>query len=513
MTSVTLFVYDISNGLAKSLSSQLLGTHIEAIYHTSVVVFNREIFYGQGISVAQIKQTHFGLPIDEIAMGNTSIDYATFKEFLNQIKSRFSAANYHLLNFNCNTFTNEVCKFLLGKAIPSKILSLPSEFLNTPLGKMIEPMINQAFQHSTYKTSDLLESAVVQTDAIFEHKPVVYLENDSQFDSLNLPLAILMFTSSTCAPCTQIKPMFLEHAANFPYPSPVFKPPQHPTAIIVDTNKCHGTKLKFNISAVPTFVKIVNNQPASRVMGADPTALLQLFDFHSNPIPLEFVSKCQFCFNRQFNATKNKEKLQQLQISLPNNNVESYKKALNTDAVNWYPILDHLRVTLLDCDADVPLLCDIVDKLHNLTKSENIVVLAPTLLCGCRVLINMFSTTTILLNESLRNALMQLIPDLIDSSIFPTLKSNISTILKNIGVWISKRQGLVKDMNVYFVDEDDDLFLMEYSSVCCEFINKTSENDLLISLAMIKLHPEQIDLVNTIILEMDGQMGKYFKNK
>ncbi len=35
---VQLFVYDLSNGLARAMSASLIGTQIEGIWHTSIVV-------------------------------------------------------------------------------------------------------------------------------------------------------------------------------------------------------------------------------------------------------------------------------------------------------------------------------------------------------------------------------------------------------------------------------------------------------------------------------------------
>lgn len=35
---VKLYVYDLSNGMARAMSQSLLGTQIDAIYHTSIVV-------------------------------------------------------------------------------------------------------------------------------------------------------------------------------------------------------------------------------------------------------------------------------------------------------------------------------------------------------------------------------------------------------------------------------------------------------------------------------------------
>lgn len=47
------------------------------------------------------------------------------------IRFNFRAEKYHLLDFNCNTFTNDVCQFLTGEGIPGHITDLPADFLNT----------------------------------------------------------------------------------------------------------------------------------------------------------------------------------------------------------------------------------------------------------------------------------------------------------------------------------------------------------------------------------------------
>ena len=78
MSRVQLYVYDLSNGLAKQLSRQLTGRQIDGIWcantqrmlccdtyhgcvkdrHTSIVVFGKEVFYGQGIAITKPGQSH-----------------------------------------------------------------------------------------------------------------------------------------------------------------------------------------------------------------------------------------------------------------------------------------------------------------------------------------------------------------------------------------------------------------------------------------------------------------------
>lgn len=147
MSKVELYVYDLSNGLARSLSLPLTGRQIDGIWHTSVVLWNREIYYGQGIlEVSPPGTTHHGNPVQKIELGTTQIDEATFEEYLDNMRDHYTGEKYHLLEFNCNSFTNDVVGFLTGGTIPSWITNLPSEFLSTPFGASLRPQIDAMFR-------------------------------------------------------------------------------------------------------------------------------------------------------------------------------------------------------------------------------------------------------------------------------------------------------------------------------------------------------------------------------
>lgn len=48
--TVQLYIYDLTSGMAAMMSQMLAGRHIEGIWHTAVVIYGREYFYGgQGI--------------------------------------------------------------------------------------------------------------------------------------------------------------------------------------------------------------------------------------------------------------------------------------------------------------------------------------------------------------------------------------------------------------------------------------------------------------------------------
>jgi len=58
-------------GLAKSFSPMLLGKTIDGIWHTGIVVYGREYYFGGGICIGIPKQTPYGHPVKEIPMGET----------------------------------------------------------------------------------------------------------------------------------------------------------------------------------------------------------------------------------------------------------------------------------------------------------------------------------------------------------------------------------------------------------------------------------------------------------
>jgi hypothetical protein len=89
--------------------------------HTSVVVFGREIFFGQGVLESVPGKTHHGQPVQIIDCGRTEIDQYTFNDYLLSLQDLYSPDAYHLIEFNCNHFTADVVGFLTGGTIPTWI--------------------------------------------------------------------------------------------------------------------------------------------------------------------------------------------------------------------------------------------------------------------------------------------------------------------------------------------------------------------------------------------------------
>lgn len=140
---VTLNVYDLSQGLARQLSTTFLGKSIEGIWHTGVVVYGNEYYFGGGIQHAPAGTTPYGTPVQVVDLGITHVPKDVFEMYLQEISPRYTAETYSLLTHNCNNFSNEIAQFLVGATIPDYILNLPNEVTNSPMGALIMPMIQQ----------------------------------------------------------------------------------------------------------------------------------------------------------------------------------------------------------------------------------------------------------------------------------------------------------------------------------------------------------------------------------
>ncbi|PHT30218.1 hypothetical protein CQW23_30188 [Capsicum baccatum] len=140
---VTLNVYDLSQGLARQLSTTFLGKAIGGIWHTGVVVYGHEYYFGGGIQHAPAGTTPYGTPVQVVDLGVTHVPKDVFEMYLQEISPRYTAETYSLLTHNCNNFSNEIAQFLVSATIPDYILNLPNEVTNSPMGALIMPMIQQ----------------------------------------------------------------------------------------------------------------------------------------------------------------------------------------------------------------------------------------------------------------------------------------------------------------------------------------------------------------------------------
>lgn len=142
---VKVYIYDLSKGMARSLSQAFLGKRIEGVWHTGIVVYGEEFYFGGmgGIEACSPGGTFLGQPDSIVDLGHTQIPHDVFLGHLYDLsQSTFRPSCYHLLDNNCNNFSSELAQFLTGNDIPSNITGLPAEVLSTPLGQMMKPWID-----------------------------------------------------------------------------------------------------------------------------------------------------------------------------------------------------------------------------------------------------------------------------------------------------------------------------------------------------------------------------------
>ncbi|KAF7989514.1 hypothetical protein HCN44_008188 [Aphidius gifuensis] len=150
-TKVELYIYDLTKGAATLMAPILIGRHLDGIWHTSIVAYGREYFYGPtGVQSIRPGGTPLGEPLKIETLGQTFLPYSVFLEYINGLgTSKFAPGSYHLLRLNCNCFSDEVSNFLVGSGIPKYILDLPEEILNTKIGQALAPLIETLASHSS----------------------------------------------------------------------------------------------------------------------------------------------------------------------------------------------------------------------------------------------------------------------------------------------------------------------------------------------------------------------------
>ena len=126
------------------MSQSILGQRIDGIWHTGLIAFNREYYFGGGIQVSQLgyfARSHQLQPTQMLDMGTTTKTQAELEQFLRTINHQFTQSTYNLITNNCNNFADTICQFLTGHGIPTHIVDLPRIVFSTPGGAMLRPLI------------------------------------------------------------------------------------------------------------------------------------------------------------------------------------------------------------------------------------------------------------------------------------------------------------------------------------------------------------------------------------
>lgn len=119
----------------------------------------------------------YGKPEKHIDMGETTLTPQILDDYMRDLKSVWTPNRYHIMDNNCNNFSNEVCYFLTNRNIPEYITDLPNNFMQSPLGMMLRPMIDSFFSSNSNTNSSFgdSEDQVVSSSSL---NPEVKAERD-----------------------------------------------------------------------------------------------------------------------------------------------------------------------------------------------------------------------------------------------------------------------------------------------------------------------------------------------
>ena len=152
-------MYDLSQGMAKTMSKGLIGTQVDGVWHTGICVFGKEYYYGSGISADAVGQTPFGTPTKTISLGVTNRMEDEFLKYLKGKQDHWSEPKYEIENHNCNHFTDAASKFLLeDKGIPTDIVGQPKMIFATSFGSMMKPMMEKAQESLKAKSNSIFNT-------------------------------------------------------------------------------------------------------------------------------------------------------------------------------------------------------------------------------------------------------------------------------------------------------------------------------------------------------------------
>lgn len=165
--------------------------------------------------------------------------------------------------------------FLLGKGIPDHILHMPDAVLQSPMGRMLVPALNQQVEAGRQSREGIwgiqngqATSTPVQSQVQYQRDRVRTVTSSNELESIlssvQQSCAVVFFTSETCAPCKLLYPLYDELAAEFR---------DKATLVKVDISQAFDVGSRYSVRATPTFITFLHGKEENRWSGADQAAL------------------------------------------------------------------------------------------------------------------------------------------------------------------------------------------------------------------------------------------------
>jgi desumoylating isopeptidase 1 len=153
---------------------------------------------------------------------------------------------------------------------------MPDAVLQSPLGRMILPQLNQSINASRQNGSILGIQGNSQNNTVtapqqsfHQHESTVKVVSNlpdlsALLEAAESSCAVVFFTSATCAPCKMLYPLYDQLAAEVGKKASLIK---------VDIAQATDVGSRFSIRATPTFITFLKGQKENQWAGADPAKL------------------------------------------------------------------------------------------------------------------------------------------------------------------------------------------------------------------------------------------------
>ncbi|CAL5056776.1 unnamed protein product [Urochloa decumbens] len=118
-TPVLLNVYDLT------AANDYLYWFGFGVFHSGIEVHGTEYGFGahdfpsSGVFEVESKTCPGFVYRRTVWLGTTDMSQEEFRSFIEKLAGKYHGNTYHLINKNCNHFTDDVCQSLTGKPIPS----------------------------------------------------------------------------------------------------------------------------------------------------------------------------------------------------------------------------------------------------------------------------------------------------------------------------------------------------------------------------------------------------------
>ncbi len=177
---VHLNVYDLTpmNGYVYWVGLGIYHSGIEA--HGAEYAFGAHDYATSGVFEVEPKHCPGFTFRRTVLLGTTDLNALEFRSFIEQCADEYHGDTYHLIAKNCNHFSDDVCRRLIGRSIPGWVNRLAR------IGYMCNCLLPEGLQVTVTETSEF-PNGVESGQAFGEGKEMVESESDQEHALITIP--------------------------------------------------------------------------------------------------------------------------------------------------------------------------------------------------------------------------------------------------------------------------------------------------------------------------------------